>query len=72
MLTFQRPIKAHDELDKSIVTNTSQAVIFAVGPINQRQEASYHTSRNKGTDLRYENLLGDEHGEENVLCVLYE
>ncbi|CAG7836850.1 unnamed protein product [Allacma fusca] len=47
MLTFQRPIKAHDELDKNILTNGSQPVIWAVGPINQRQEASYHKVWNK-------------------------
>lgn len=30
MLTFQRPLKAHDELDKSILTNGSQPVIWFV------------------------------------------
>lgn len=50
MLTYQRPLKASDELlDVSIVTNATQAVIWAVGNLDARGQPTYHKLRNKGT-----------------------
>lgn len=48
MLTYQRPLKAQDEQDKSIITNGTQAVIWAVGPLSSDNEPTYHKLRNKG------------------------
>lgn len=42
IVTYQRPLKASDELDLPILTNGSQAVIWAIGPLNERQEVSFH------------------------------
>ncbi|XP_012528510.1 protein Skeletor, isoforms B/C isoform X2 [Monomorium pharaonis] len=43
IVTYQRPLKASDELDLPILTNRSQAIIWAVGPLNERQEVSFHS-----------------------------
>ncbi|XP_018308259.1 protein Skeletor, isoforms B/C isoform X1 [Mycetomoellerius zeteki] len=43
IVTYQRPLKASDELDQPILTNVSQAVIWAIGPLNDRQEVSFHS-----------------------------
>lgn len=43
IVTYRRPLRASDELDHPIYTNRSQAVIWAIGPLNQRNEVSYHT-----------------------------
>ncbi|XP_077271953.1 DM13 and DOMON_DOH domain-containing protein skeletor isoform X4 [Temnothorax americanus] len=43
IVTYQRPLKASDELDLSILTNRSQAIIWAIGPLNERQEVSFHS-----------------------------
>ena len=48
MLTYQRPLKSTENLDKSIITNGSQAVVWAVGPLSSNGEPSYHKLRNKG------------------------
>lgn len=48
IVTYQRPLKASDELDKQILTNQSQAVIWAIGPLNQRLEVSFHSHYTKG------------------------
>lgn len=48
MLTYQRPLKAQDSQDKSIITNGTQAVIWAVGPLGSNNEPTYHKLRNKG------------------------
>ncbi|XP_028028127.1 protein Skeletor, isoforms D/E isoform X2 [Bombyx mandarina] len=42
IVTYQRSLRAADELDLPIFTNTSQPVIWAIGPLNSRLEASYH------------------------------
>lgn len=42
-MTYQRPLKASDEFDLPIYTNQSQAILWAVGPLNQRDEVSFHT-----------------------------
>ncbi|XP_076043060.1 DM13 and DOMON_DOH domain-containing protein skeletor isoform X2 [Oratosquilla oratoria] len=52
MLTFQRPLRAVDPAtDKMIYTNMSQAVIWAVGPVNSQGDTSYHTHRLNGNML---------------------
>ncbi|XP_070167433.1 protein Skeletor, isoforms B/C isoform X1 [Polyergus mexicanus] len=43
IVTYQRPLRANDELDRPILTNKSQAVIWAIGPLNERQEVSFHS-----------------------------
>ncbi|XP_076631544.1 DM13 and DOMON_DOH domain-containing protein skeletor isoform X1 [Colletes latitarsis] len=43
IVTYQRPLKTNDELDHQILTNGSQAIIWAVGPLNERQEVSFHS-----------------------------
>lgn len=43
IVTYQRPLTASDELDQSIITNGSQAVIWAIGPLNDRNEVSFHS-----------------------------
>jgi len=48
MLTFQRPLRAVDRNDLPIYTNGSQAVIWAIGPVNSQGETSYHNLRVKG------------------------
>lgn len=48
MLTYQRPLKAQDENDKSIITNATQAVIWAVGSLDSNNQPTYHKLRNKG------------------------
>ncbi|GLH12658.1 Protein Skeletor, isoforms B/C [Gryllus bimaculatus] len=47
IVTYQRPLHAKDELDHAIVTNGSQAVIWALGPLNSRNEVSYHRVANR-------------------------
>ncbi|XP_042220743.1 uncharacterized protein LOC121865425 isoform X2 [Homarus americanus] len=48
MLTFQRPLRSVDFSDAPILTNGSQAVIWAVGPVNSQGDTSYHTLRLRG------------------------
>lgn len=43
IVTYQRPLGASDSLDHPIYTNRSQAAIWAIGPLNQRNEVSYHS-----------------------------
>ncbi|XP_055594127.1 protein Skeletor, isoforms B/C [Uranotaenia lowii] len=49
IVTYQRPLRATDHLDLPIVTNASQAIIWAIGPLNQRYEVSYHSQFLKST-----------------------
>ncbi|XP_014486776.1 PREDICTED: protein Skeletor, isoforms B/C [Dinoponera quadriceps] len=42
IVTYQRPLRASDELDLPILTKGSQAIIWAIGPLNERQEVSFH------------------------------
>ena len=51
IVTYQRPLKASDELDKPIFTNQSQAVIWAIGPLNQLNEVSFHSQYTRGNLL---------------------
>nr|CAD7590122.1 unnamed protein product [Timema genevievae] len=48
IVTYQRPLVSQDELDRTVLTNGSQAVIWAVGPLNSRNEVSYHSITSKG------------------------
>lgn len=48
IVTFQRPLKATDRYDLPITANTSQAIVWAIGPLNQRLEVSYHSLYTKG------------------------
>lgn len=43
IVTYQRPLKAADPYDLSIFTNQTQAIVWAIGPLNQRFEVSYHS-----------------------------
>ncbi|KAF5269717.1 hypothetical protein FQA39_LY08640 [Lamprigera yunnana] len=43
IVTYQRPLKKSDIYDKEIFTNRSQPIIWAIGPLNQRDEASFHS-----------------------------
>ncbi|XP_059621426.1 protein Skeletor, isoforms B/C [Phlebotomus argentipes] len=51
IVTFQRPLKASDGLDLPIFTNGSQAIVWAIGPLNQRQEVSFHSQYTKDNRL---------------------
>lgn len=44
IVTYQRPLKAADAHDRPIFVNGSQAIIWAIGPLNQRFEVSYHSN----------------------------
>ncbi|CAG9794628.1 unnamed protein product [Diatraea saccharalis] len=48
IVTYQRALRAADELDRPVYTNGSQAVIWALGPLNSRNEVSYHHHFTKG------------------------
>ncbi|KAF6209735.1 hypothetical protein GE061_015484 [Apolygus lucorum] len=48
IVTYQRPLRAHDGLDRPILTNQSQPIIWAVGPLNGQEEVSYHSVTSKG------------------------
>ncbi|KAJ8920299.1 hypothetical protein NQ315_011960 [Exocentrus adspersus] len=43
IVTYQRPVRASDIYDLPIITNGSQAIIWAIGPLNERNEVSFHT-----------------------------
>lgn len=51
IVTYQRPLKATDEFDLPIIGNSTQAIAWAIGPLNQRYEVSYHTLFSKQTKL---------------------
>jgi hypothetical protein len=44
IVTYQRPLKAADDFDRPIFVNKTQAIIWAIGPLNQRFEVSYHST----------------------------
>lgn len=58
IVTYQRPLRAHDELDLPIFTNGSQAVIWAIGPLNSLQEVSYHSIKSKSKFNGFAKVLG--------------
>ncbi|KAF5296682.1 hypothetical protein FQR65_LT10223 [Abscondita terminalis] len=43
IVTYKRPLRQSDEFDKEIYTNASQPIIWAIGPLNQRDEVSFHS-----------------------------
>ncbi|KAE9527613.1 hypothetical protein AGLY_012893, partial [Aphis glycines] len=49
IVTYQRPLKSKDNLDLPILTNKSQPIIWAVGPLNDKHEVSYHPIFSKET-----------------------
>lgn len=49
IVTYQRPLRASDALDVTIVRNESQAIVWAIGPLNERREVSFHTHFNRKT-----------------------
>ena len=53
MLTFQRPLRATDSNDLPVRTNATQAVIWAVGPVNSQGHTSYHTLRSRGSVINF-------------------
>ena len=57
MLTFQRPLLNKDlRADRQILTNQSQSVIWAVGPVNSQGDTAYHRIRQQG-NLIYKYFL---------------
>ncbi|XP_041985351.1 protein Skeletor, isoforms B/C isoform X2 [Aricia agestis] len=48
IVTYQRSLKAADHLDLPVLTNASQPVVWAVGPLNSKNEVSYHHHFTKG------------------------
>lgn len=51
IVTYQRPLRATDKFDLPIVANTSQATAWAIGPLNQRLEVSFHSLYARQTKL---------------------
>lgn len=51
IVTYQRPLKASDRFDLPIHTNRSQAIVWAIGPLNDRTETSYHSKVLRQTRL---------------------
>lgn len=51
IVTYQRPLRATDEFDLPIISNATQAIAWAIGPLNQRNEVSYHSLYSKTTKL---------------------
>lgn len=51
IVTYQRPLKATDEFDLPIIVNSSQAIAWAIGPLNQRLEVSFHSLFSRSTKL---------------------
>ncbi|CAH2005520.1 unnamed protein product [Acanthoscelides obtectus] len=51
IVTYQRPLAASDKFDRDVLTNGSQAIIWAIGPLNERNEVSFHTKYLKGDKL---------------------
>ncbi|CAG4973267.1 unnamed protein product [Colias eurytheme] len=48
IVTYQRPLRAADRLDRPVRTDGAQPVLWAVGPRNERGEVSYHTHFTQG------------------------
>ncbi|XP_067619850.1 protein Skeletor, isoforms B/C isoform X2 [Eurosta solidaginis] len=43
IVTYQRSLQANSKLEVPIMVNVSQAIVWGIGPLNERNEASYHT-----------------------------
>ena len=49
MVTFKRPqLGVDEEYDQHVYSDGGQAVIWAIGPLNNREEVSYHSIHNYG------------------------
>ena len=44
-------MRGNDRFDQQILTNDTQSVIWAIGPVNSKGEVSYHSKRIRG-DLK--------------------
>lgn len=42
IVTYQRPLRASDRFDLPVYTNRTQAIVWAIGPLNDKTETSYH------------------------------
>lgn len=51
IVTYQRSLQATDKYDLPISINNSQAIVWAIGPLNERKEASFHSQYTKDTHL---------------------
>lgn len=49
IVTYQRSLRSADACDLPISVNESIAIVWGLGPLNQRNEVSYHTHFNKKT-----------------------
>ncbi|XP_053947479.1 protein Skeletor, isoforms D/E isoform X1 [Anastrepha ludens] len=43
IVTYQRSLQSNSKFDVPILVNASQAIVWGIGPLNERNEASYHT-----------------------------
>ena len=50
-ILIRLPLRGNDRYDQQILTNSSQPVIWAIGPVNSKGEVSYHSKRVRG-DLK--------------------
>ena len=63
MLTYRRPLGKDDQYDSAILTNQSQSIIWAMGPINNKVIMIYLiikyiiTKISKNIDLKNNNLI---------------
>lgn len=78
IVTYQRPLRAADLYDQPIYVNGSQAIVWAIGPLNQRFEVSYHTQflkKNKfidfGRSARWNCPIPDEKGTLQCVTINY-
>lgn len=49
IVTYQRSLNATDKLDLPISITKPEAVVWAIGPLNERKETSFHTHYTKRT-----------------------
>ncbi|KAI9580439.1 hypothetical protein GQX74_010847 [Glossina fuscipes] len=49
IVTYQRSLNATDKLDLPISITRPEAVVWAIGPLNERKETSFHTHYTKRT-----------------------
>ncbi|XP_037940918.1 protein Skeletor, isoforms B/C isoform X3 [Teleopsis dalmanni] len=49
IVTYQRSLQATDRLDLPISINGSEAIVWAIGPLNERKETSFHSHYTKQT-----------------------
>ncbi|XP_075148587.1 DM13 and DOMON_DOH domain-containing protein skeletor isoform X1 [Haematobia irritans] len=49
IVTYQRSLNATDKLDLPISRNGFEAIVWGIGPLNERNETSFHTHFNKNT-----------------------